>query len=217
MKVIATVENEYLEKFGIPRQSGRLNEVVSKIVFEREFSSPEAFKEIEGFSHLWLIFGFSKTEGKYLLSVRPPRLGGNKKVGVFASRSPYRPNSIGLSSVKLLKVEHKNGITTLYVSGADLLNGTPIYDVKPYLTFTDCHTDAVNGYAEEFVDYKLKVENSSLLNCINEEKRNLIIKALEEDPRPSYHKDGREYGANLFGVEVKFKVENGTLFIIEVK
>lgn len=217
MKVIATVENEYLEKFGIPRQSGRLSEVVSKIVFEREFSSPEAFKEIEGFSHLWLIFGFSKTEGKYLLSVRPPRLGGNKKVGVFASRSPYRPNSIGLSSVKLLKVEHQNGVTTLYVSGADLLNGTPIYDVKPYLTFTDCHIDAVNGYAEEFIDYKLKVENTSLLNCVSEEKRNLIIKALEEDPRPSYHKEGRVYGANLFGVEVKFKVENATLFIIEVK
>lgn len=217
MKVIATIENEYKEKFGIPRQSGRVENAVSKIVFEKEFSSPDAVRGIEGFSHLWLIFGFSETNGKYQLTVRPPRLGGNKKVGVFASRSPFRPNSLGLSSVKLERVEHTDKGTVLFVSGADLLNGTPIYDVKPYLTFTDCHPNAKNGYAEEFVDYNLTVENTSLLSGLESQKQTLIINALKEDPRPSYHKDGREYGANLFGVEVRFKVENEVLYILEVK
>jgi tRNA-Thr(GGU) m(6)t(6)A37 methyltransferase TsaA len=188
----------------------------SRIVFEKEFSSPDAFRGIEGFSHLWLIFGFSKTDGKYRLTVRPPRLGGNKKVGVFASRSPYRPNGLGLSSVKLEKVETDKGAVTLIVSGADLLSGTPIYDVKPYLTFTDCHVDATNGYAEEFIDYRLNVENTDLLDGIEDEKRNLIISALEQDPRPSYHQDGREYGANFYGIDVKFNVKDKTLYIIKV-
>ncbi|MBR6737717.1 MAG: tRNA (N6-threonylcarbamoyladenosine(37)-N6)-methyltransferase TrmO [Clostridia bacterium] len=216
MKVIAKIQNEYTEKFGVPRQSGRVESTVSKIVFEKEFSSPDAVRGIEGFSHLWLIFGFDKTGGKYRLTVRPPRLGGNKKVGVFASRSPFRPNSLGLSSVKLERVEITENGTVLYVSGADLLSGTPIYDIKPYLTFTDCHLDAKNGYAEDFINYYLAVENTHLLNGLPTETKNKIISALKEDPRPSYHKDGREYGANLFGAEIKFKVEDKTLYIIKV-
>ncbi len=213
MKPVAHVKNAFKDKFGVPRQSGNTS-AISKIVFEKEFSSPEAIKEIEGFSHLWLIFGFSKTNGKYLLSVRPPRLGGNKKVGVFASRSPYRPNSLGLSSVKLIEV--KNG--ELIVSGADLIDGTPIYDIKPYLTSTDCHPDAKCGYAENFFDYKLKVHNEELLNQLKDDDKNCIIECLSQDPRPSYqHDDERVYFMEYENYEIKFTVQNLDLYIKEIR
>ena len=212
IKPIAYIKNGFKDKFGIPRQSGKA-EVISTVVFEREFSSPTAVKELDGFSHIWLIFGFSKNEGEYHLSVRPPRLGGNKKVGVFASRSPFRPNNLGLSSVKLLRVN--NG--SLIVSGADLLDGTPIYDIKPYLTFTDCHQNAKCGYAEQFFDYKLKVENTSLLDGIEENIKKDIINCLELDPRPSYQEDGRIYGMTYDNYNIKFTVDGEVLYIKEIK
>ena len=213
IKPIAHIKNAFKDKFGIPRQSGKAK-VLSTIVFEKEFQDEIAVKELDGFSHIWLIFGFSKTEGKYLLSVRPPRLGGNKKVGVFASRSPYRPNSLGLSSVKLERVEKG----ALIVSGADLLDGTPIYDIKPYLTFTDCHTDARCGYAEEFFEYKLKVENVDVLNGLDESVKKDIINCLELDPRPSYQEDSaRVYGMSYGEYNIKFTVDGDTLYIKEIE
>ncbi|MBO7213861.1 MAG: tRNA (N6-threonylcarbamoyladenosine(37)-N6)-methyltransferase TrmO [Clostridia bacterium] len=211
---VAHIENGFTDKFGIPRQSGRV-ENLSKIVFEKEFKSLDAIRRLGEFSHLWLIFGFTKADGKYSLTVRPPRLGGNEKVGVFASRSPFRPNNLGLSSVKLVKIE-KDG--SLIVSGADLLNGTPIYDIKPYLPFTDCHTDATSGYATEFVMYKLKVENTELLSGLPGEIAGDIIACLSEDPRPSYQEDcERVYAMDYSGVNVSFTVDNDTVKIIKVK
>lgn len=213
MKPIAYIKNGFKDKFGVPRQSGRSNSI-SKIVFEKEFSSPEAIKGIEGYSHLWLIFEFSKTNGKYLLSVRPPRLGGNKKMGVFATRSPFRPNSLGLSSVELIKVE--NGVLT--VKGADLIDGTPIYDIKPYLTFTDCHPNARCGFAEDYFNYKLTVQNVEVLDGVDSVIKEDIIDCLSNDPRPSYQDDkDRVYFMNYENYEVSFTVDGYNLYIKEVK
>lgn len=212
IKPVAHIKNAFKDKFGIPRQSGKAK-ILSTIEFEKEFSSEIAVKCLDGFSHIWLIFGFSKTNGKYQLSVRPPRLGGNKKVGVFASRSPYRPNGLGLSSVKLERVEKGR----LIVSGADLLDGTPIYDIKPYLTFTDCHEDANCGYAQEFFNYKLKVENQSVLDGLEKTVKQDIITCLENDPRPSYQTDeSRVYGMTYGEYNVKFTVSGDTLYIKEI-
>lgn len=214
---IGYIENGFKDKFGIPRQSGRVNNV-SKIVLNKEFASEDALRRIEEFSHLWLIFGFSKVEGKYSLTVRPPRLGGNEKVGVFASRSPFRPNNLGLSSVRLIRVENGKNGKVLVVSGADLLDGTPVYDIKPYLPFTDCHEDATCGYAGKFVDYKLEVLGVELLKDISADIKNDIIACLSEDPRPSYQTDeDRVYAMDYSGVNVKFKVKENTLIITEVK
>ena len=212
IKPIAHINNGYKDKFGIPRQSGR-SEILSIIEFEKEFKDNISIKELDGFSHIWLIFGFSKNQGKYLLSVRPPRLGGNKKVGVFASRSPYRPNGLGLSSVKLERVERGK----LIVSGADILDGTPIYDIKPYLTFTDCHPDAKCGYAQEFFNYELKVENTSLLDGLDENVKRDILNCLKDDPRPSYQTDeNRIYGMAYDKYNVKFTVKGDVLYIKEI-
>lgn len=212
---VAYIKNGYTEKFGIPRQSGKVKSL-STIIFNKPFNSPDAIRGIDGFSHLWLIFGFSKNEGKYSLTVRPPRLGGNKKVGVFASRSPFRPNGLGLSSVKLERVEDGENGKVLIVSGADLLDGTPIYDIKPYLSFTDCHVDAVNGYAEEFISYCLEVENQDKLDFLGEEQKAFIVSCLKEDPRPSYHKsEDRIYGATISGVDIKFKVKDSVITILQ--
>lgn len=208
---VAHIENGFSDKFGIPRQSGRV-ETFSKIVFEKEFKNKDAIRRIDEFSHLWLIFGFSKADGKYSLTVRPPRLGGNEKVGVFASRSPFRPNNLGLSSVKFIKVDDDGN---LIVSGADLLNGTPIYDIKPYLPFTDCHNDATCGYASEFTEYKLKILNPEKLSGIDENTKREILECLSEDPRPSYQNDSeRVYIMDYSGVKVKFKVDKDLLTII---
>lgn len=214
MIVVARIENGFSDKFGIPRQSGRV-ETLSKIVFEKEFKNKDAIREIEGFSHLWIIFGFSKAEGKYSLTVRPPRLGGNKKVGVFASRSPFRPNNLGLSLVKLVKVEDDG---SLIVSGADILSGTPIYDIKPYLPFADSREDATAGYAGEFVDYKLNVLGIELLNGLSEQTKKDVVNCLSEDPRPSYQEDSeRVYIMDYDGVKISFKVSNLNLTIINVE
>ena len=219
MKIIAKIYNDYTGKFGIPRQSGIADKVISKIVFEKEFRDVSAIKGIDEFSHLWLIWNFSESQRDgFSPTVRPPRLGGNTRMGVFATRSPYRPNPLGLSSVKLIKTEISGDGPVLYVSGADLLNGTPIYDIKPYIPYSDCHTDAVGGFAEEKKDYKLKVIYSDeILNKFPKEKRETLITILENDPRPSYQKDKeRLYGFSFAGFEIKFKVDGTTLTLCEV-
>ncbi len=215
IKPIAYIENDFTEKFGIPRQSGRAPSVLSKIIFTEEYSHPDFLRGIEEFSHLWLIFDFSKAHKDQISPlIRPPRLGGNKKVGVFASRSPFRPNNLGLSSVKLVKVE--KGVLT--VSGADLMSGTPIYDIKPYIPFTDCHSDAISSYADQNKDYKLTVEiPNELRKEIPEDKLNPIIECLADDPRPSYQDDGREYGMKFGSLNVKFTVANGILTVNKIE
>lgn len=221
MKIIARIHTPYKEKFGIPRQSGIADSIVSKIVFEPEYRRREALVGLSGFSHLWLIWNFSEAEREeFSPTVRPPRLGGNKRVGVFATRSPYRPNPIGLSSVKLVSIEEsKNEGTVLLVRGADMLDGTPIYDIKPYLPFTDSHPDAKGGFAEEVFDYSLKVDfPSPLLLLISEEYREPLVKILSQDPRPSYKKgSGKEYGMLFGDYEIFFTVKEDVLTVTRVK
>ena len=221
MKIIAKIESDYKEKFGIPRQSGIADELTAKIVFEPEYRVTEALRGIENYSHLWLIWQFSKAVREdWSPTVRPPRLGGNKRMGVFATRSPFRPNPIGLSSVKLVGVERTSDRgDVLIVSGADLLDGTPIYDIKPYLPFTDSHPDAVGGFADDVQDYALNVVFcKDLLTKIHISKQNALLKILEHDPRPSYQKDAdREYGMKFGDYEIFFKVADDTLTVTRVE
>ena len=217
---IAFINTDFTEKFGIPRQSGRAPSLQAEIVFLKEYAQAEAFHGIDGFSHLWLIFDFSKTAEKdFSPTVRPPRLGGNKRVGVFASRSPFRPNRLGLSCVKLEEVKRTENGLSLIVSGADLLDKTPIFDVKPYLPFCDCKIDATGGYADKEKDYKLIVcFDEILLNKLPEEKRAGLLESLADDPRPSYQKDAeRVYGMFFAGFEIKFTVNKNTLTVINVE
>ncbi len=219
VKIIARIHTDFKEKFGIPRQSG-LSDSVGKIVFESEYRSPEALRGIEEFSHLWLIWEFSEARGeRHSLTVRPPRLGGNKRIGVFATRSPYRPNPIGLSSVKLESVSHEAGLgTVLYVSGADMLDGTPIYDIKPYITYSDSHPEARSGFAEREYGKRLEVcFPPELLQLIPEGKHAPLIAALEEDPRPQYHLDERKYGMAYSDYDISFHVSGGILYVDDVK
>ena len=216
---IGYIENDFTEKFGIPRQSGKADGVVSRIHFHPPYQTEDAFKAIEGFSHLWLLFDFSaaKTD-EFHATVRPPRLGGNTRVGVFASRSPFRPNGIGLSVVKLLKVEKTAQGICLVVGGADLLNGTPILDVKPYLPHADCIVDAVGGYADGVADKRLTVLfEDGTQEKIPAEKLAGLIDCLAEDPRPSYQDEPeRIYGMSFGGYEIKFRVEKATLTVVNV-
>ena len=217
IKPIGYIESDFKEKFGIPRQSGRAPSVISKVIFYPEYRNDDALREINGFSHLWIIFDFSKAhKDGWSPLVRPPRLGGNKKVGVFASRSPIRPNNIWLSSFKLEGVEKTENLgSVLIISGADLLDGTPVYDVKPYLPFTDCHIDAKGGYAEELQNYKLKVELiPDLYQLLSEDKIDALKECLADDPRPSYQDDGKEYGLTFASVNVKFTVNGGVLKVV---
>lgn len=221
MKIIAKIHNDFKEKFGIPRQSGLSGELLSRIVFEPEYRNPDALRGIDGYSHLWLIWEFSESVREdWSPTVRPPRLGGNKRIGVFATRSPFRPNPIGLSSVKLEAIEQtKNEGTVLVVSGADLLDGTPIYDIKPYIAYSDSHPNAVSGFAEEAQNYRLNVVFcKELLSKVRESKQNSLIKVLEQDPRPSYQNDPeREYGMRFSDYEIFFKVTDDTLTVTRVK
>ncbi len=213
---VAVIKTGFKEKFGIPRQSRRAPSTMGEISFLGIYNNPDAVKEIENFSHLWLIFGFSLSPETQTLSVRPPRLGGNKKVGVFATRSPFRPNGLGLSSVKLERVDTSNGVK-LIVSGVDLVDGTPIYDIKPYIPHSDKIEDAIGGFSDEFIDYKLKVIlPSNLTSTPPKEILTQIIECLEDDPRPSYHDDGREYGFTYQDYNVRFTVENKILTIIDI-
>ena len=218
LKVIAHIKTDFKTKFGIPRQSG-LVDLEALIVFTPEYRNDDALRGIEDFSHLWLIWEFSKARRDgWSPTVRPPRLGGNKRVGVFATRSPFRPNSIGLSSVKLLGTQKTENGTALRVSGADLMDGTPIYDIKPYLPYTDCHPDAVGGFADKKLKDALEVDFSEeFLNKIPEEKQNALIELLSEDPRPHYITDDeRIYGFEFAEFEIKFKVTQNLLTVTEV-
>ena len=220
IKPIGYIQSDFKEKFGIPRQSGRAPSLKAKIIFNPEYRNDDAFRGIEGFSHLWILFDFSLAhKNEFVPLVRPPRLGGNKKVGVFASRSPFRPNNIGLSSVRFLGLEKTDDFgTVLIVGGADLLDGTPIYDVKPYIPFTDSHPDAIGGYADDKKDYKLKViMPEHIIDFFTKEKLTALKECLEDDPRPSYQEDVKEYGMNFAGVNVKFTVSNDTLTVISAE
>lgn len=218
MEYIARIYNNYKEKFGIPRQSGMVNNL-SRVVFESKYRDPQALRGIDGFSHLWILFDFSlahSENGSWSPTVRPPRLGGNERMGVFATRSPFRPNNIGLSSVKLVKVD-KNAEDGcfLVIEGADILDGTPVYDIKPYLPYCDCHTDAVGGFADGFTSYRLKVlDPDNLLAVYNEEDRAVVIGCIAEDPRPAYKADGQSYTMRYGNYDVTFTVEDGTAIVI---
>ncbi len=220
MKIIARIKTDFKEKFGIPRQSG-ITEGVARIVFEPEYRRREAFVGLEGYSHLWLIWQFSEAiRDGWSPTVRPPRLGGNKRMGVFATRSPYRPNPIGLSSVKLIGIEYtKDDGPVLTVSGADMLDGTPIYDIKPYLAYTDSHPDAVGGFADGVIDYKIEVDfPAELLEKIDTGSRKDLITLLENDPRPSYKKAcEKEYGMKFSDYEIFFYVKDGVLTVTRIE
>ncbi|MBO5041079.1 MAG: tRNA (N6-threonylcarbamoyladenosine(37)-N6)-methyltransferase TrmO [Clostridia bacterium] len=215
LKTIARIKNDFPTKFGLPRQSG-LSDFKSEIIFEKEYSVDEAFRGIDEFSHLIIIWGFSEAErDNWSPTVRPPRLGGNKRVGVFATRSPYRPNSIGLTVVKLISVNKRDGRVVLTVSGADMMNGTPIYDIKPYLSFADAVPDAVSGFADGVKDHSLDVIiEDDLNNPLPSEPFEALIQILSQDPRPSYQNDPtRIYGFEYADCEVKFTVNGKILYV----
>lgn len=216
---IGYIENDYKEKFGIPRQSGLSESVISRVIFEDEYTDRNYFKDIQEFSHIWLIWYFSDVDKKNIKpTVRPPKLGGNKRVGVFASRSPFRPNRIGISCVKLIKVDFGYKRITLYVTGADLMNGTPIIDVKPYLPYTDSRPDATNGFALDDVNGLLDVKCSDeFLSKIPFDLSDGLLETLKHDPRPSYQNDKeRVYGMSYGDLQIKFKVDGNELEIIDV-
>ena len=221
MNIIARIETDFPEKFGIPRQSGLVETAKGVIVFEPAYRNQDALKGIEGFDYLWLLWQFEGVDREsWSPMVRPPRLGGNEYVGVFATRSPFRPNAIGLSSVKLEKVlwDTDRG-PVLVVSGVDMRHNTPIYDIKPYLAYTDAHPEAKGGFAGKVLDYKLKVKfPEALLMQVPEERREEIIKLLEQDPRPSYHNDPeRVYGVCYAEWNVKFQVAEDVLKVVGIE
>ncbi len=220
LKPIAHVRSDFQEKFGIPRQSGRAPSLPFELIFEPEYRAEEALRGIEGFSHLWLLFDFSLSHREeFSPTVRPPRLGGNERVGVFASRSPFRPNPIGLSCVKLVGVEkRKEEGTVLLLSGGDLLDGTPVLDIKPYLPFADCIPEATGGYATMQESHRLQVVfPEELLSLLPPQKRAGLCECLADDPRPSYQDDPtRVYGMKFGGHEIKFIVREGVLTVTAV-
>ncbi len=220
MKIIAHIETDLPEKFGIPRQSGLAKDLKGKIIFEPEYRNPDAVKGLEEFNYIWLLWEFEDVnKDTWSPTVRPPRLGGNKRMGVFATRSPYRPNSIGLSSVRLEKVELTSQGPILHVSGADLRDQTPIYDIKPYLHYTDCHPDAVESYAHAGLNHRLDVIfPPKLLRLLPAEKQNQALELLSLDPRPAYHNDPeRKYGIAFAGYDIHFTVENHTLTVCGIR
>ena len=221
MKPIAHIYTDFNTKFGLPRQSGLVKEITGKIIFLKQYSIPEAFKELENFSHIWLIWEFSEAiKENWRPTVRPPLLGGNKRIGVFATRSPFRPNSIGLSCVKLEKIEYDENLgTVLYVSGCDMISGTPIYDIKPYLPYCDSIPEAAGGFTESLDERKLEVSISDdLLGRVPEEKRAELIGVLSGDPRPSYQNDPeREYGFEFADLEIGFKVCDKVLIVTRIE
>ncbi len=221
MKVIARIRSDFPEKFGIPRQSGLVPQTRSEIIFEEEYRNPDALRGIEGFSHLWLIWEFSKAQREtWSPTVRPPRLGGNARMGVFATRSPYRPNPVGLSCVTLEEVQlHTEEGPVLIVGGADLMDGTPIFDIKPYLPYVDAHPEARGGFGSEKKDYALCVRISDKIRAqIPEDKLEALCGVLAGDPRPSYQDDPqRVYGVKFAGMNVRFTVSEGTLTVCAVE
>ncbi len=221
LKIIARIKTDFPTKFGIPRQSGLIPELKAKIVFEPEYRSHEALRGLEGFSHLWLLWEFSEVSSKgWSPTVRPPRLGGNKRMGVFATRSPFRPNPIGLSSVKLEGIfeDGQNG-TVIEVSGADLMDGTPIYDIKPYIAYTDSHPEALGGFSEKVFENTLKVNFPEELKiAMPKTTAKALIKILESDPRPAYKADGdRVYSFEFSDFNIKFSVKENILTVLSVE
>ena len=221
MRPIARIRSDFPSKFGIPRQSGLVEELKAELVFEPEYRNPEALRGIEGFSHIWLIWLFSEAvRASWSPTVRPPRLGGNTRMGVFATRSPFRPNPIGLSAVRLDGIRRDETLgQVLLVSGADLMDGTPILDIKPYLPFADSYPQASGGFTGQKIDGPLKVEVSQpLLAQVPKEHRQALLGVLAQDPRPSYHTDPqRVYGMEFAGLEVRFSVQNDVLTVLTIK
>lgn len=217
---IARMKSDFPTKFGIPRQSGLVEDLRSTIVFEPEFRNADALRGIEGYSHLWLIWQFSEAvRTEWSPTVRPPRLGGNTRMGVFATRSPFRPNSLGLSSVRLLGVEQTDDEgMVIHVAGADLMDGTPIFDIKPYIPYGDCHPDATGGFTDTAGEFLLNVDfPEELLKKLPEEKRSAAIGVLSHDPRPSYQrKPDRIYGLTFAGFDIRFKVADDDLTVVDV-
>ena len=220
MHPVAHIESDFAEKFGIPRQSGLVDALRARVVFEPPYRDPSALRGIEQFSHIWLLWQFTQAmRAGWSPTVRPPRLGGNTRVGVFATRSPFRPNPIGLSCVELVGVEeHTPQGPVIYVAGADLMDGTPIYDIKPYVPYADCHPEAVGGFAQDAPEQTLKVEIPPHLLClIPEGKREALVGVLAQDPRPPYQRDSqRVYGFGFGGLEVHFTVDNGVARIVDI-
>ena len=220
MRPIARIRTDFPDKFGIPRQSGLIEELRGTVVFEPEYRNPDALRGLEGFSHIWLIWQFSEAvREEWSPTVRPPRLGGNTRMGVFATRSPFRPNAIGLSSVKLEEIRETENGTVLIVSGADLMDGTPILDIKPYLPCTDSHPDASGGFAEPVRAYALDVVcDPSLTAAMSDEQRQALFGVLAHDPRPSYQNDPtRVYGLSFAEYEVKFSVDGERLTVLSIE
>lgn len=225
MEIVAKIHTDFKTKFGVPRQSGLVKELRGRIVFEPAFRNPEALRGLEGFSHIWLLWDFSEAhrpEGSWSPTVRPPRLGGNQRMGVWATRSPFRPNSIGLSSVRITKIElHTPEGPVIEVEGADLIDSTPILDIKPYLPFTDSHPDARGGFAEEQngKTEPLKVEiPSDMEKLFDAEQLKALRDVLAADPRPHYQQDPmRTYGLEFAGCEVKFRIQDGIAYVTEAR
>ena len=220
IQVIARMRSDFATKFGIPRQSGLVQELRSTIVFEPEFRNPDALRGIEDFSHLWIIWQISEAvRTGWSPTVRPPRLGGNTRMGVFATRAPFRPTNLGLSSVKLLGVEHTQEYgTVLHVGGADLMDGTPIFDIKPYIPYGDCHPEATGGFTDTAGEFLLQVDfPPALRNILPQDKHAAAIGVLSHDPRPSYQrKPDRVYGITFAGFDIRFMVKDDTLTVIAV-
>lgn len=221
LKQIAYIKTSFPDKFGVPRQSGLVKGLRGKIIFLPEFRTPDALRGIEGYSHLWLIWGFSEShKSEWSATVAPPRLGGKKRMGVFATRSPYRPNPIGLSSVELesVEVDEKLG-TVLNVRGIDMIDNTPIYDIKPYLAYADSHPDARGGFANEVLEHHLKVEiPENVEKLIDENERDNIIGLLSEDPRSAYiHDEERVWGIYYGGKNIRFRVVGDVLTVTDIE
>lgn len=221
MKTIARIRSDFPTKFGIPRQSGLVDSLRAAVVFEPEYRNPDAIRGLDGFSHIWLIWEFSEAiRDTWSPTVRPPRLGGNTRMGVFATRSPFRPNAIGLSSVKLEKIDlHPELGPILHVSGADLMDNTPIYDIKPYLPNVDCHPEASSGFAGPVRSHCLEVDfPESLLAGVPAERRKALLGVLEQDPRPSYQDDpDRVYGFEFAEMEIRFSVRGSRLTVVSAE
>ena len=221
MDVIAVMHSDFPTKFGIPRQSGLAEALQSTIVFEPAYRNPEALRGIEGFSHLWILWQFSQAVRQdWSPTVRPPRLGGNTRMGVFATRSPFRPNAIGLSCVRLLSVEQTQDTgTVLHIGGADLMDGTPILDIKPYIPYCDAHPEAMGGFTQNAGDFMLEVDfPENLKQRLPAEKQAAICQVLSHDPRPSYQKDSdRVYGLSFAGFDIRFTVKDKVLTVVDVK
>lgn len=220
IRIIARMKSEFPTKFGIPRQSGLVEALHSTIIFEPEYRNGDALRGLEDFSHMWIIWQFSETVCKdWSPTVRPPRLGGNKRLGVFATRSPFRPNALGLSSVRILGLESTAEYgTVIHVAGADLMDGTPIFDIKPYIPYSDCHPDASGGFTDAAAEFLLEVVfPPELLNKIPPKKRQGLIGVLSHDPRPSYQKDSdRVYGISFGGYDIRFTIRESVLTVCDV-